>query len=73
MDIKIDQHIFESTVDAWTYRREAQHGKKEGAVLTPEIRKRGRIRSCFEWQHVIQRQDKTIFQGGIDRILRKKN
>ena len=56
---------------SWTYRCEAQHGKNDGAQLTPMSRIRDRVSKCYEYKNFLTHNDRKHFQDTLETILNK--
>ena len=54
--------IWKWVIESWRFRCEAQHGRCEGAMLTPQLRLNQRIHSCFEYENRLPWNDRRQFQ-----------
>ncbi len=49
-------------IESWRFRCDAQHGKIEGALLTPQIRLNQRIATCYAYKNNLTWHDRRQYQ-----------
>ena len=61
--------IWEWVTDTWRFRCNAQHGKVEGALITPQIRINQRIQACYDYKNNLPWHDRRQFQKTLQEML----